>query len=347
MARAVGRLGRTARAAVLGAGAVVGVMACTIAGCVSQPRYSGPMPVRNQHPAQLTVMHMPPASTQTLPAGRLTTRFDAAYSSLFLSGIGLARSFAMDGEYLRFGPTLRTGLGGGFELGVELPFAHTTGGFLDSFLIQYHDVFALPDQDRESVTNDNFQVTAVRDGSTVWQVEKSGIELLDVPIWLTYELLEPESGLGLAVRTGLELPTGDEETGYGSGEIDWSVGVLLERHFESVALYGQAQHTFAGTPSIARRGGLEFQDVTSIALGIEMPLLENLHAFTQVEFETSTLRDLGLRTTEREQVLIWAGGRYGFGAEQRCAIEFGIGEDLRGYASPDVTVWLGFRAMGL
>ena len=40
----------------------------------------------------------------------------------------------------------RQGLGDGLEFGFELPFAHTSGGFLDRFLIDYHDALGLPDQ---------------------------------------------------------------------------------------------------------------------------------------------------------------------------------------------------------
>src|SRR5688500_4126943 len=116
-----------------------------LGGCVDAPRFHGPLPVRNQHPAQLTVLHLPPASTNTLAADAWAARADIAYSSLFLSGsapgAGPRKSFRMDGEYLRISPQLRTGLGGGVEVSFEVPFAHTTGGFLDDFLIDYHDAF--------------------------------------------------------------------------------------------------------------------------------------------------------------------------------------------------------------
>lgn len=311
-----------------------------VVGCVSRPAWQGPLPVRNQHPAQLTVLHLPPAASTVLPAAAVQARLDAAYSSLFLLGQDATRSWLMDGEYLRVGTSARVGLGEGFEAAVELPFAHTSGGFLDSFVIDYHDTFGLPDQSRDSNPKDQFAIEARRNGDVVWSVDRDSAELLDVPLWLTKQLLAPgRDRVGLAVRAGLELPTGDDARGYGSGELEACLGAVLEYQTASVAWYGHAQHSFAGTPGPAQRGGLAFADVTSLGLAVELPLAEALHAFAQVAWETSTLRDLGLPSVARDQVLLWIGGRWCPVA--RLGVEIGFGEDLQGLASPDFTAWLG------
>lgn len=311
------------------------------AGCVSEPAWQGPLPVRNQHPAQLLVMHMPPARTAVTPAERAVVRLDAAYSSLFLLGERPGRTWEMDGEYLRVAPGARLGLGGGLELAAEIPFAHTSGGFLDSFVIDYHDAFGLPDQGRDESPKDDFAIEATRNGARVWSVERDSLELLDVPIHATWRLAAPgRDRLGLAVRGGVELPTGDDERGYGSGEIDASLGLLGELELGGVAWYGHAQHTFAGTPSVARRGGLRFADVTAAGFAAEVPLFTDLSALVQIEWETSTLRELGLAAAARDQFLLWVGGRWQPRAD--LGVEVGFGEDLQGLASPDFTAWLGF-----
>ncbi|MCA8975447.1 MAG: DUF3187 family protein, partial [Planctomycetes bacterium] len=120
-------------------------------GCATDPAFGGPLPVRNGHPAQLLVMHMPAASAAVLPAGEHEERLSAAYTSLFLSGAANGNSFVMDGEYLRLRPALRVGLGSGLEAGIAVPFAHVSGGFLDAFVIGYHRTFGFPDQNRDTV----------------------------------------------------------------------------------------------------------------------------------------------------------------------------------------------------
>jgi hypothetical protein len=70
-----------------------------------------------------------------------------------------------------------------------------------------------------------------------------------------------------------------------------------------------------------------------------LPLTESLHVLVQVELETSPLRRLGPNVASREQLLLWVGSRYQVAPE--WSMEMGFGEDLRGLASPDFTVWLG------
>ena len=298
------------------------------------------MPVRNQHPAQLVVQHMDPASAQVLPAAAVAARLDAAHTSLFLSGQQDTTAFLMDGEYLRVVPRLRFGLGAGLEAGIELPFAHTSGGFLDSFVIGYHDTLGLPDQSRDVSPKDQFAVSAQRNGTDVWSMDRSAIELMDVPLMLTWRVLPVGPGrIGAAVRGGIELPTGDSARGYGSGGVDGTIGGLLDYRAGGVGLYAHAQHTFAGTPARSRRAGFHFSDVSSAGIAAEVPLLEDLHAFAQFEWETSTLRELHLDAVSRDQVLLWLGGRLQVG--KGAAIELAIGEDLVWRISPDFTLWLG------
>ncbi len=318
------------------------LVSTVVAGCVARPAWQGPLPVRNQHPAQLTVMHMAPAAASVLDAGATAARLDAAYSSLFLDGENEAgdASFFMDGEYLRVGAGLRVGLGAGIELGAELPFAHTSGGFLDSFIIDYHDALGFPDQNRKDFPRDEFAIVATRGSDEVFRVERDSFELLDVPVQVSVQVVEPAvERIGLQLRAGIELPTGDDERGYGNGEIDSSLGAVLEYRLAAVALYGHVQHTFAGTPDPASRVGFAFEDVTSAGLAAELPLGSDVHAFVQLEWETSTLRDLGFAAVAREQVLLWAGGRWR--VSPRVGIEAGLGEDLQALVSPDFTAWLG------
>lgn len=316
------------------------LFAAMMAGCVANPRFAGPMPVRNQHPAQLTVMHMPPAAASVLPRGAVQGRADVAYTSLFLNGQSFGDAFYMDGEYLRSAASARFGLGRGFEAGVSLPFAHTSGGFLDDFLIDYHDAFGFPDQDRQLVPKDDFRIDATKNGLSVWSVERRSFEPLDVPLSLTWQATDPTAGdLGVALRAGLELPVGDDDRGYGNGEVDFAAGVLLEQRWRDVAFYGHLQHTLAGTPSRSASANFEFADVTALGIGAELPLTERLSALVQFEYETSTLRDLSLRAASRKQFLIWIGGRWQL---PWGALELGFGEDIQAFVSPDFTAWLGF-----
>ncbi|MCA8973150.1 MAG: DUF3187 family protein, partial [Planctomycetes bacterium] len=197
---------------------------------------------------------------------------------------------------------------------------------------------------RDTVARDQLDVDASENGTSVFAVEPGGLELMDLPLTLTWNLTAPRSGLGLALRGGVELPTGDESRGYGNGGLDGSIGVLLEHDLEAARCYGHLQHTFAGSRRPRPGTTFEFADVSSAALGIEVALTDNLCGFVQAEYETSTLRPLDIPNVAREQMLIWVGGRYR--VLDGSAIEFALGEDLKGHVSPDFTAWLSF-ATGL
>ena len=139
----------------------------------------------------------------------------------------------------------------------------------------------------------------------------------------------------------LELPTGDQDAGYGNGEVDFALGGVAEYRAGGIGYSMTLQHTVAGTPRPSRNLGFAFEDVTSLGVAVELPLSEDLHALVQAEWETSTLRDLGPRVAERQQVLLWVGGRWTPTPE--WAVEVGFGEDLIGLASPDFTAWLAFQ----
>ena len=71
--------------------------------CASGPHDRGPLPVRNQHPAQLTVGYLVPRRAAAVAPGDVELRPTLAYTSLFLAGADIDSSFNMDGEILRAG----------------------------------------------------------------------------------------------------------------------------------------------------------------------------------------------------------------------------------------------------
>ena len=312
------------------------------ASCVHQPELRGPLATRNQHPAQLLVGHLGPTSTRVLPAGDVSVRGDAAYTSLFLFGADAGGSWFMDGEVLRASAAASYGVGGGVEVGVAVPVAHAGGGFLDSFLIDYHDWFGLPDQDRSALPRDAFRVDASRPGESVWSMEPHGLELMDIPVSLSWQVAPPgERAVGIKLRGAVDLPAGDAGRGYGNGELDVALGAVAEYWRDGIGYTVHAQHAFAGSPATSRRRGFTFEDVSAAGVALELPVHEDWNVLVQVEWESSTLRNLGPRVAANDQALLWVGGRWT--PDPSWSLEFSFGEDLLEQASPDFTAWLGME----
>ncbi len=310
-------------------------------GCVGPQHSYGPLPVRNQHPAQLTAMHLDPAPATPLRGGAIAARASAAYTSLFLAGVGAGNALTMDGELLRTALQLRLGLGHDVELTAELPWLHTSGGVLDSFLIDYHALFGFPSQGRDTSPKNRFDVGADYQGQRVYGMTTEALMLADVPLSLCYGILPARLGSpGLALRAGIELPTGDADRGAGNGTADYAIGLAATWPLAFGTLHADVQHAFVGSPLRARAAGFEFADVTSAACALELPLLDDLSALVQTEWETSTLRRLAFDRADKEQMLLWLGGRLRL--DRDLFVELSFGEDLIGFVSPDFTAWLGF-----
>ena len=316
-----------------------------LAACAGAPQtLQGPMPVRNQHPAQLTVMRLEPMSSAALAQGDVEARASMAYTSLFLAGSTPQSAFYMDGEILRTQLGARFGLGSGVEVGFGIPVLHTTGGFLDSFLIDYHDAFGFPDQGRSSTERNRFEVFAETNGQRVYELREDGVLFGDVPLEASVELVpvrraaDGSGSPGLSARFGVELPTGDEDAGASNGEVDYAIGLCATWPLAIGAVHAELQHTFAGSPASARRAGFSFADVTAGSVALEAQPLTDFGLLAQVTWETATLEALDLDRASRDTVLLWIGARLRVDAD--WFVEVGFGEDLSEYIAPDFTAWL-------
>ncbi len=321
---------RTSLLAALAAG-------CVFTGCVALPSGLGPLPTRNQHPVQLTVLHLDPVPARTHPAGEVTVRLDGAYSSLWLAGSGIGGRFSMDGENLRAALDARVGLGAGLELEVEIPVGYASGGSLDGFVTGWHDFWGLPDQGRSAFPRDAFAVSASRGNTSVYELEPDELQVMDLPLALRQEVLRSGPGT-IALRAGIELPTGDDDAGFGNGEVDVALGAIADLRWDDFGVFVHAHHTFAGTPSRANAAAVDYRDVTALGAGVDYRLFAGLTLHLQAQWESSALRELGFDRIADPHLLLWSGLRAGLGPE--TWLELAIGEDLLPYISPDFSLWL-------
>jgi len=317
--------------------------------CVAHPlERPAPLHVRNQHPAQLTAIHGTPRAIRPVPPGQRQVAARVDWTSLWLQpGSGPDR-LVTDGELLRSELELRLGIGRGVDVDIGVPLLHASSGLLDGFIEGWHEFFRLPQNGRDDAPRDEFDVGAVhrrRDGTRAdaYRLEEDGIRLGDIPVFVTWfpRWVEDETGFSVGVRGGVELPTGKEEDGVGNGGLDFHLGFLAGYDGIGFSVFTWGGHSFVHHADRARDAGLDYPDIDAFGAGIELGLTERLSALTQVEWERSLLRELADSHAERDQALLWIGGRYRLG--ERSDIEFGVGEDLVENVSPDVTFHLGFR----
>ncbi len=311
-----------------------------------------PLAVRNQHPVQLTSLGAHARPARPLAGSDVEFSTDLAWTNLWLRpGQGQDR-IELDGELLRITPRLRYGLGEGFEIGFALPFLHSGGGVLDGFVESWHDGFGLPQNERDNFDRDRFAVRVDRQTPsglrTAWQLDQTTLAVQDAALEFAWFPVGAPRGAAVAdqpfsfgLRLGVEAPLGDEDRGFGNGSFDTMVGFVAGYETERLALFAWGGHSFTKAPSIARDTGLRWRDPTMLGFGLEAAVAPSLSFLAQVEWETSLLDELDETHANRDQVLLWTGGRYAF--SERSALEFSVGEDLVRSVSPDVTFAFGLR----
>lgn len=307
------------------------------------PRHGhvGPLPVRNQHPVQLTGLRMLPKPAALLEAGGIDAALDLSYSSLWQRSTQTSPNlFRMDGEILRIVPRADIGLGQGLQFGFALPLAHTSGGFLDHFVEEWHDVFGFENGGRRNFAENQFQIVGQRLGADVYRMEERKLELMDIPLELLWQAYAKD-GLSLALRAGLELPTGDADRGYGNEGVDFAVGGLASFRCGAWAFSAHLEQAFVHTPDLAEAAGIEYGDNLSLGFGVEAYLSGCTALLVQVERDQPLLRNLtGVRNDE-DQWLLWTGLRTRL--DPSWALELTFGEDLTQEGPPDFTAFLGVR----
>lgn len=130
----------------------------------------------------------------------------------------------LDGETVRTTLAFSHGFGGGWSLGVEVPYYRVGGGVLDDLIDGWHSAFGLPDGGRNGRA----------EGEFLYRYGQRGLPP-------HFELTDPTSGLGdtqikfarffgeeqrFVLQAAVELPTGDEGMLAGNGSTDLILTLL-------------------------------------------------------------------------------------------------------------------------
>lgn len=172
-----------------------------------------PVSTSNRNPF-VAIQGLPPArgaQLLTADATRLSLHADAANTSVVESA-ATGRRTIIDGETHRLELDLRRGLGGAWEIGLTLPLLRHSGGFLDQPIEQWHDLFQLPNGNRDRLPRDRLLFSHSGPDRTGFRLDNAGGGIGDLQLSAGRRL-----GENVALRTTVKLPTGDSDRLTGSG----------------------------------------------------------------------------------------------------------------------------------
>lgn len=323
------------------------VLAC--AGCGVLPKHAddpapivrGPIADRIHHPVELTHLAFRPRSTSTEAPGSRAWTIQSSYTSLFQNGTGPGERVVVDGELWRNSAALRFGLDERTDVEVELALVYASSGFLDQFVETFHEFLLLPDDGRDERPRFEYEVEIEHDGQLAYEFEGNELGFGDLPIVLTHRLVdEGSSSPAVAVRAGIELPTGSESKGFGSGGLDWGLGVLAERSWGRWTATGAVDWTKTDDAESFEDAQVDVLDDWDLQLGVEYRWSDRMSLLAGAILSRPVTDDIEIEEIDVPTLAIDLGVAWDVGESSRLVVAFQ--EDAISASGPDFGVLVGW-----
>lgn len=308
---------------------------------------AAPFRLVNLNPFHLLYGVPASAGTRVLPEGSAELVLSMDMASHLRVGASGAEIVLIDGETWRQGLSLRYGLGGDWELLVDVPVVSHTGGAFDGFIEDWHDAFGLPQGDRDRAPRDRLALFYADGSGTHIDIDSDVHSLGDASLGVGYALpSSPFSNDGVVVRAMVKLPSGDADALAGSGGYSASAWAETSGAFPGSAvsrnwLYAATLGVLAGEApeGLSDIGG---RFIVFGRFGVTWRALEDLRLVAQVEVHTSPYGASALSALSDPAVMLGLGGT--LRVTERMALEVAVTEDDgTWHAAPDIGLHAALR----
>jgi len=223
------------------------------------------------------------------------------------------------------------------EVGVEVPVLSFNSGFLDGFLNSYHNFFGLSDYGRKNRPDNEFLYEVEKQGALFLQGKNGSVGIGDIRFTVKKRLMTGNPVVSL--KADLELPTGKASEGFGSGNIDGGVSMLMDiKISERVMAYGNLGAIIPG--DVRGREKIKLRESFYAGTGIEAAVFKEFSLLGQVLIQNSPYPKTGVPSIDRPSVILSLGGRYTSG---KHSIDLSFTEDPNTAGAPDFTASLSYK----
>ena len=298
---------------------------------VCSPSLSAPFPTSDQNPLLLGFDLPTPWSARLTSPGTTSVGATLNWSSTAVIQRDAAEMLIVDAESREWRIDLEHTFTDRFALRAQLPYRSVGAGTLDGFIDNWHSIFGLPEGERPVLPHDQYRINYQRDGIVRFNdADTSHTGLGNVRLEAGYRLAVSRAS-ATSMWLSVKLPTAANYALTGNA-VDIGVGIANERDLSSRwRIYGQAAAVHLGSGRVLTeqqrswllQGFLIFDYLAGDALTLTM----------QLEGHTAVYKDSGLDQLGNAWLLTF-GGDYRFTNNWR--VQFGIGEDVKVEASPDV-----------
>jgi hypothetical protein len=229
-------------------------MVCCSAVCRAEavpetfPAPYGPLRLVNQQPVQLLFLQPFPDRAEATPFRHIDVDINVALTNTLVRD---EQDFTanLDLEMVRTVIALRYGVHPNVEVGIVLPIIYTYGGILDEFIIEVERLVTPGNERlvRKNQVAGEFTYQVSRGNRVFIQGQNDALGIGDIVLQAKGQLLHEQEWLpAVSLRAAVKFPSGDSDRAFGSGEIDGSLGVLLQKSLGRFTFYVNADVTFPG-----------------------------------------------------------------------------------------------------
>lgn len=217
--------------------------------------------------------------------------------------------------------------------GAELQLLRTGGGFMDGLIEDWHEIFGLPNAGRERRPQGQYLIRYERDGNDELRIDRSDSGLGDLQLWLGSRL-----NANWSWRSAVKLPTGDDATLLGNGEL--GLGSWLDGQFSSGAWSGFLAFGGSYNPAADALHELRREWIGFGGAGLNWQWTRWLRLLGQLNAHSALFKGSRIEALERPGVQLTLGAGLRFGETE---VKLAFQEDIVTQSSPDFSLHLSWH----
>ncbi|MBF0106816.1 MAG: DUF3187 family protein [Deltaproteobacteria bacterium] len=257
----------------------------------------GPLRVRTQHPLYLQLLSLPMESPQTLNRDQFELTIETVFSNVFEFDNVATTTMDIDMEVWRTALTATYGINDQMDVQIEVPFMTTVGGFSDSFIEGYHNLFGLPYSGRGFVAENRHSFLVTHRGRRLVNYPRTDFDLSDIRARVKYLLSDHWAWpFKLALAGYIKCPVGKTEQGLGSGQFDLGFSLLAQKSIRRFHFVSHAGYVLLGKH--AYLDAILGHGFFSFGQSIRFDILDGLSAVVQLTGNTAAFNNVDTRDLE-------------------------------------------------
>jgi len=244
----------------------------------------------------------------------------------------------LDYETYRYNLSYQHGITDNWNLKLDIPLIHQTGGAFDSPIDHWHQFFGLPRANRPFVENNQYNIHYASQSQVQLKLDEASTALGDIQIAITRTLIQNSNSM-VSLWTSLKLATGNEDKLTGNGATDISAWLAVnQRLSERWVLNMNAGTVILGSSNYQHIPLSDYVFYGHAMLGWSLD--ESVDLKLQLQGHSSYYQHSQLKILGNSYFITFGGS---ININSCNKLDFAISEDIKVDASPDASLIISWR----